>query len=79
MSQKIMPLANLLPGAKAKIIGLKGGHSFQKRLRVMDIREGQTIQMVSRQPFRGPVTIAINDCQMTLGRGMAQKIIVEEL
>jgi ferrous iron transport protein A len=43
----------------------------------MGIREGQTITIVSKQPFRGPVTISVGSCQMTMGRGMAQKIIVD--
>ena len=43
----------------------------------MGIREGQTIRIVSKQPLRGHVTISINSSQMTLGRGMANKIIVE--
>lgn len=79
MDKKIMPLLQLPYNKKAKIISLEGGHGFQRKLRVMGIREGQTIQIVSRQPLRGPLTVAVNSCQMTLGRGMANKIIVEEL
>lgn len=74
-----MPLTNLPMHRKARIIDLEGGHGLQRKLRVMGVREGQTIQIVSKQPFRGPLTIAVNGCQMTLGRGMAQKIIIEEL
>lgn len=79
MVKKTNFLTNLPPERKARIIGLEGGHEFQRKLRVMGIREGQIIMIVSRQPFRGPLTVAIGGCQMTLGRGMAQKIIVEEL
>jgi ferrous iron transport protein A len=69
-------LLHLPNGKKATIIGLEGGHGFQRKLRTMGIREGQTITIVSKQPFRGPLTISIGSCQMTMGRGMAQKIIV---
>ena len=35
--------------------------------------------IISKQPFRGPITVKIRSCQTTLGRGMANKILVEEL
>jgi len=72
-------LMNLSYNKEAKIIQIQGGRGFQSKLRVMGIREGQKIKIISRQPFRGPITISINGCQMTLGRGMAHRIIVEEL
>jgi len=79
MSNKTKHLTHLLNKKEAKIISLEGGQGFQSKLRVMGIREGQKIKIVSRQPFKGPITIAINGCQMTLGRGMAHRILVEEL
>jgi len=77
MDEKTMPLTLLPIRRKALIVSLQGGHGFQRKLRVMGIREKQAIEVVSKQPFRGPLTIAIGSCQMTLGRGMAQKILVE--
>lgn len=79
MDKKTISLTYLSPNKRAKIICLEGGQGFQRKLRVMGIREGQIIKTVSKQPFRGPITITVNGCQMTLGRGMANKIIVEEL
>ena len=79
MDKKTISLTNLPSNKRAKIISLEGGHGFQRRLRVMGIREGQTIKTVSKQPFKGPLTVTVNGCQMTLGRGMANKITVEEL
>ena len=79
MNKKTIPLTNLTPKQKAKIINLEGGHGFQRKLRIMGIREGQTIMIISKQPFKGPLTITIGNYQMTLGRGMANKIIVETI
>jgi ferrous iron transport protein A len=79
MSKKRIPLTHLVPAKKAKIISLEGGQGFQRKLRVMGIREGLTITIISKQPFRGPITIKIGSCQTTLGRGMANKILVEEI
>jgi len=77
MSEKKISLTNLPVNKKGKIISLDGGQGFQRRLRVMGIKEGQIIRIVTKQPFRGPITIAVFSCQMTLGRGMADKITVE--
>ena len=77
MDEKSIPLTQLPVNKKGRIIRLDGGRGFQRRLRVMGIREGQLIKIVTRQPFRGPLTIKVGVCQMTLGRGMANKITVE--
>lgn len=72
-------LAHLPLRKKAKIIEIHGGRHMHHKMNVMGIREGQTIEIVSKQPFRGPLTIAIGNCKMTIGRGMAHKIFVDEL
>ena len=77
MDKKPIPLNQLPVNKRGKIINLNGGQGFQKRLRVMGIKEGQIIKVVTKQPFRGPITIAVFGCQMTLGNGMAEKITVE--
>ena len=77
MDKKPLPLTQLPPNTKAKIIAVEGGYGLQRKLHVMGIRKGQIIKIVSRQPFRGPVTITLGGSQLTLGRGMAQKILVE--
>ena len=79
MNKKTIPLAHLTRNQTAKIMDIYGGYGFRKRLQVLGIREGQTVKVLSKQPLRGPLTICIGNCQMTLGRGMAHKIMVEEL
>ena len=79
MMKKTKPLANLNSDQTAKITSIDGGHVFKRRMQVLGIREGQTLKVLSKQPLRGPLTISVGTCQMTLGRGMADKIMVEEL
>ena len=79
MLKKKIPLAHLPRNHRAAIVKIYGGHGLQRRLRVMGVREGQIVKVVSRQPLMGPLTINIGSCQMTMGRGMAHKIIVEVL
>jgi Fe2+ transport system protein FeoA len=89
MAKKVTVLANLPANKKAKIVSIHqghhggrhkshhGGHHFNNRMCAMGVREGQIIEVVSKQPFFGPITVSIGKCKMTIGRGMAHKIIVE--
>lgn len=77
MESSSISLLDLKDNKKAKIVGVQGGLGLQRKLRVMGIREGQEIKIVTKQPFRGPLTVNVCGSQMTLGRGMAQKILVE--
>jgi len=56
---------------------INGGYGLIQKLQVMGIRKGQQVKMVSKQPFRGPITIKVQGREITLGRGMAKKILVE--
>ena len=77
MINQPMDLFHLPVNKKARITKIEGGYGFIKKLQVMGIREKQMVRIISKQPFRGPITIEVCGCQMTLGQGMAQKILVE--
>lgn len=77
--EKILLLSQLTVNQRARILHINGGFGFQRRLRVMGVREGQIIKVISKQPFRGPYTISIGGTNITIGRGMANKIAVEVL
>ncbi len=77
MSTQIIPLTDVPLYKTARIQSIRGGFGLQRKLRVMGIREGERIKLLSRQPLRGPLTIHVCGCQMTLGRGMARHILVE--
>jgi ferrous iron transport protein A len=79
MHKKIIPLAHLEKGDTGTIIEIQRGHGLNQRLNILGIRVGQKVKIISKQPLMGPLTISIGNSQMTIGRGMAHKIIVEEL
>jgi ferrous iron transport protein A len=79
VSKKITLLAHLNQSERGRIIEIKGGFNFQRKMCTMGLREGSILRVVSKQPLMGPITIATGNCHMTIGRGMAQKIVVEEL
>ena len=70
-------LLDLQPKQKARILSLEGGFGFQRNMRSRGIREGKIVEVITRQPIGGPIVISIEDRKTAIGRGMAQKIIVE--
>ena len=69
-------LLDLEVGRVGRVVGLKGGHGFRRRLGTRGIQVGRTVKVVTRQPA-GPLVVNCNGSQLTVGRGMARKIIVE--
>ena len=77
MDKETISLSHLSLNREAEIVRFVGGYGLQHKLRVMGIREGHTIKIISKQPLRGPLTVEVNGCQLTLGRGLTQKIMVK--
>jgi ferrous iron transport protein A len=70
-------LSQLKQGDTATIIALHGGCAFQHRLRSVGLKEGKLLRVVAKHHFAGPVVVEIERRQITIGRGMAHKIVVE--
>ena len=64
---------------KAKVIDIQGGQGIRKRLGQMGIHAGDIITMLRYGALRGPILIEVHDSQVALGRGIASRIIVEEV
>ncbi len=77
MDKQIISLSQLPINKRAKITDIQGGQGLIRKLWIMGIRKDQILKIISKQPFRGPVTVEVCGCQMSLGQGMAQKIMVE--
>ena len=74
MSEEL--LTQLKEGDTATVVALHGGCGFQRRLRSVGIKEGKTVSVVASHPFAGPLVVEVDGKQITLGRGMAQRIAV---
>ncbi len=70
-------LLQLQSGRRARIKYLGGGLAFQRKLASLNIRIGKTIKKIAAQPFGGPVVIEIGNTRVTLGRGIAMRILLE--
>ena len=62
-----------------KIIGFSGGHGLRRKLLSLGLHKNDIIELDSRGILRGPVLIRSisSDTSVALGRGIAQKIMVE--
>ena len=72
-----MRLDHLNPGDEARIISLEGGYGLQQRLNRLGLHPGDTLRLVARGAFRGPLLILIHGTRIALGRGVARRVVVE--
>ena len=71
-------LALLNQDDKATVVALQGGGGFQHRVRSMGLKEGKLLCVVAKHHFAGPLVVEIERRHITIGRGMAQKIVVAQ-
>ena len=69
-------LSQLKQDEKAIIQTLLGGGGMQHRLRSVGVKEGKLLRVVARHHFSGPLVVEVERRHITIGRGMAQKIVV---
>ncbi len=71
------PLSMMTPGRDSTVINVAGGDCVTQRLMEMGIRKGVNVKVL--QNDRGPLIIAVGEIRMILGRGMAHKVLVNEV
>ena len=64
-------------GQTGTVIGILGGRGLMRRLEALGIRPGKKVTKISSTLFRGPVTLRVDNAQVAIGFGMANRIIVE--
>ncbi len=73
---QFIPLIMAKPGERLKIKEFIGGHNSRMRLLSMGFRVGDAMEVISNQGS-GQLVVALGYNRYVLGRGLAQKIIVE--
>ncbi len=74
---KHISLIQMKQGQKGRIAEIQGGHDLANRLDTMGLRIGSSLTKISHSFLRGPVTVNVGATQLSLGFGMALKVIVE--
>jgi len=72
-----IPLIELEDGREGKIVRIDGGFGFQRRARNIGLREGKIVKKVASQPLCGPIVVEVDGREISIGRGMAMKIMVD--
>ena len=71
-----LTLSQLKPGEQGRVIVIEGGRGIRQRLLLRGLFEGSVVRMIS---CYGPVTVEVDRNTVSIGRGMAQKIIVSRM
>jgi Fe2+ transport system protein FeoA len=84
MSKRIIPLTALKNGETAIIVSIDGTSEkeqgrwcLKKRLMDMGLTPGTKVTVVKSAPFHGPIEIIVRESRLALGRGIAERILVE--
>ena len=72
----MLPLSLLKPGEVGRVIAVEGGHGIRQKLFLRGLFEGSVVRVIS---CYGPVTVEVDRSTVSIGRGMAQKIIVKRI
>lgn len=73
----LINLTQMKSGQSGEVVEIQGGFGITRKLESMGIRIEKKIVKVSGLFLRGPVTVKVGNTQLSMGHGMAAKIIVE--
>ena len=70
-------LLQIPPGGCARVIDFAGGTNLRSKLIQYGIHPGDSLRLLRKAPLGGPLLVECNQREIALGRGVADKIIVE--
>ncbi len=73
-----MPLSMAEEGKKLKVVNIFGGQNLKQRLYALGIYPDVIVKVVTNG-FNGPLIISVNNTKIAIGKGMANKVIVEPI
>lgn len=71
-----MPLSRLNPGELGRVMAVEGGRGIRQKLFLRGLFEGSVVRVIS---CYGPVTVEVDRNTVSIGRGMAQKVMVRRM
>ena len=72
----MLPLSHLKPGEVGRVMAVEGGHGIRQKLFLRGLFEGSVVRVIS---CYGPVTVEVDRSTVSIGHGMAQRIIVRRI
>jgi len=74
--KQLRPLSQISNGERVSLVSIDAGHGLKTRLAAMGLLPGVEIAVVNNS-HPGPFVVSVKNTKMILGRGMADKIIVQ--
>ncbi len=71
------PLTEVEPGTRVRVVDVMAGRGAMAMLREVGIVPGTELEVVKTGP--GPVIVRVGGATFSLGRGLAAKVLVEEV
>jgi ferrous iron transport protein A len=71
-----MSLVDVPVGGRVRV-SIVGGRRLLAKLNQIGLRSGDYVRVLRMAPLGGPVLVEINGREIALGRGIAEKILVE--
>ncbi|REG10310.1 FeoA family protein [Pelolinea submarina] len=66
-------------GNWVKVIKVAGGIEMERRLAQLGFLPGNKVRIIRSAPFHGPLLLDVEGREIVLGRGVANKVMVEYL
>jgi ferrous iron transport protein A len=78
-SSKAIPLTLYQAQANStlKVLAITGGWGARRNLNEVGVHVGDTVRIVRRAPFGGPLIIQSHGAEVAIGRQLAEKVKVE--
>jgi ferrous iron transport protein A len=76
MENSLITLSQMKDGQQATVSAVEGGRGLVEKLTAMGIRPGKLITRFCSMYMSGPITIRVDNVQLSLGRGIADQIFV---
>jgi ferrous iron transport protein A len=70
-------LLQISPGNSVRVLDFDGGIHLRRKLTQYGIYPGDCLRLLRKAPMGGPLLVECNEREIALGRGVADKIIVE--
>jgi len=79
IQEKMISLTNAPQDTPLRLVAILGGEGVRRRLLALGFHKDDSIELDSQSILRGPVLVRnlTSDTTVALGRGIAQKILVE--
>ncbi len=77
-SGSMIALSNTKVGKTYRLVRLVGGQGFRERISSMGLSSGVKFRIITNSGH-GPVGLEVRNTKLGIGRGMAEKITVEEI